>query len=252
MKLIEWWRGGASYTSEYQAVLDYATSQGYSHPSSSQKTKQNTFLTALKDAGIWNNLDLLYVFLTDGSENFAKINWKSPGTYQATNSGSVTFIAGSGIKSGGGTITTGFTPSTQAVKFTLNEAGFFTDTDSVSASSQSQLGCGGASDRIIAQFGRGSYALSSAQENPVINNTTGFYHAHRTASNLMTLYRNGVSIDTSTNTTTSLPSAALLLLGFPGFPDTDQSLMRCFGLGASLTGKETALYNAWTSYVSSL
>lgn len=79
--------GGASTDSDYQAVLDFATDLEYDLPSAAQQEHQNTLVTDLKSAGIWDNLDILYVFATDGDSNFATLNWKSPNSYQATKNG---------------------------------------------------------------------------------------------------------------------------------------------------------------------
>jgi len=40
--------------SDYQAVLDYATTQGYTLPSASQQLLQNQLVVDLKDGGIWS------------------------------------------------------------------------------------------------------------------------------------------------------------------------------------------------------
>ena len=64
-------RASTSYDSDYQAVLDYATTQGYTLPSSGQQTLQNQLVADLKDAGVWSKLDTFAVFATDGNEDFA-------------------------------------------------------------------------------------------------------------------------------------------------------------------------------------
>lgn len=77
------------YDSSYQAVLTYATSLGYALPSLGQQKLQNRFLKHLKNYGIWDKLDLLYVFASNGDSNFIRLNWKNPGvsTYIYTSSG---------------------------------------------------------------------------------------------------------------------------------------------------------------------
>ena len=67
-----------TYDSSYQAVLTYATSLGYALPSIRQQKLQNRFLKHLKNYGIWDKLDLLYVFASDGDSNFIRLNWKNP------------------------------------------------------------------------------------------------------------------------------------------------------------------------------
>jgi hypothetical protein len=61
---------------DYQAVLDYATTQGYTLPSASQQLLQNQLVVDLKAGGIWSKLDTFAVFATDGDSDFALIDWK--------------------------------------------------------------------------------------------------------------------------------------------------------------------------------
>jgi hypothetical protein len=70
---------------DYQAVLDYATTQGYTLPSASQRLLQNQLVIDLKTAGIWSRLESFGVFATDGSEDFALIDWKRLSQYTKVN-----------------------------------------------------------------------------------------------------------------------------------------------------------------------
>lgn len=104
---IDWYgsSGSTSFDIDYHAVLDRATILGYTQPSESQKVKQNAFVLALKAAGIWALLDVLYVYATDGGSDFATLNWKSPSLFQATKVGGPTFTANVGFT---GTATPGY------------------------------------------------------------------------------------------------------------------------------------------------
>ena len=73
--------GGGGVTPEYQAVLDYATTQGYTLPSEVQKVLQNKLVIDLIAEGIWAKEDAIYVMLGGGSSEFAAINWKTPDKY---------------------------------------------------------------------------------------------------------------------------------------------------------------------------
>jgi len=67
-----------AFDTDYQAVLDYATAQGWTLPSAPQQTKGNQLVVDLKAAGIWSKLYFFYPAETDGDVNFACINWKAP------------------------------------------------------------------------------------------------------------------------------------------------------------------------------
>jgi hypothetical protein len=94
--------GGPGYDADYQAILDYATTQGYTLPSQTVRDSGNAFVEDLKAIGVWDSLDVLYVFATDGGRDFAKINWKDPdGNYNCTEVNSPTFTANEGFKGNG-------------------------------------------------------------------------------------------------------------------------------------------------------
>jgi hypothetical protein len=84
---------------DYQAVLDYATTQGYTLPSASQRLLQEQLVIDLKDAGIWSKLDTFGVFATDGDSDFALIDWIRLSDYTAVNS--PTFNVNEGFEGNG-------------------------------------------------------------------------------------------------------------------------------------------------------
>jgi hypothetical protein len=92
---------GVKYDSDYQAVLNYATTQGYTLPSASQQIIQNQLVIDLKAGGIWNKLDVLYIFANDGGGDFGTLNWKSPLANQATLINTPTFTTNEGFMGNG-------------------------------------------------------------------------------------------------------------------------------------------------------
>jgi hypothetical protein len=110
--------------SDYQAVLDYAITQGYTLPSQSQQLLQNQLVVDLKDAGIWSKLDTFSVFATDGDSDFALIDWKRLSDYTAVNS--PTFTANQGFSGNGTTsyINSNFNPSIGGFNLSLNSISF--------------------------------------------------------------------------------------------------------------------------------
>src|SRR5690606_670175 len=85
------------FDEDYQEVLTYAASQGYTLPSPEQQVAQNNLVLALKDSGVWVLLDILYVFATDGDSDYATLNWKDPTSHQCAKVNSPTFTANSGF-----------------------------------------------------------------------------------------------------------------------------------------------------------
>ena len=105
---------------DYQAILDYATTQGYTLPSASQQALQNQLLVDLKDAGIWSKLDTFAVFATDGDSDFALIDWIRLADYTAINS--PTFTSNQGFQGNGTSsyIVSNYLPITNAVNLSQN------------------------------------------------------------------------------------------------------------------------------------
>jgi hypothetical protein len=76
-----------NYEPEYEAILQYAISNGYTTPKRNQNFLNNKKIKQLKSEGIFTELDILYNFKQQsGLEDFCKINWVNPGVYNATQS----------------------------------------------------------------------------------------------------------------------------------------------------------------------
>lgn len=115
---------GPVFDSSYNSILSYASSQNYTLPSSNQQILQNQLIVDLKNADIWNRLDVLWVYANDGGENFGRINWKSPGSHTDTLINNPEFITNQGFK-GNGTnsyIDHNWNPVAHGVNFQTNDA----------------------------------------------------------------------------------------------------------------------------------
>lgn len=104
--------GGVVFDTDYQAVLNYATSLGYTLPSAGQQVKQNQLVLDLKAGGIWTKLDTLRVYATDGSASFALIDWKRLALCTAVNSPTFTTNSGYSFNGTSSYIDSGFNPNT--------------------------------------------------------------------------------------------------------------------------------------------
>lgn len=133
-------QGGVSFDADYQSVLDYANTQGYTLPSASQQTLQNQLILDLKTAGVWSKLDIFYVFATDGDSDFASINWKDPNNYKVTQVNSPTFTPNEGFESDGTSayLDTNWNLSTDTVNYQQDDAGIFIGCTKMVSTSQSQ------------------------------------------------------------------------------------------------------------------
>lgn len=124
-KKKNWFLGTSSiYSSEYQAVLNRATSLGYTLPSAGQRLKEDNLIKARKASGLWALSDVMYNYWSDGSKEYCTLNWKNPLLFQATIIGGMTWTASKGFTGNGtdGYLRFGFIPSVNGVNYTQNAA----------------------------------------------------------------------------------------------------------------------------------
>jgi hypothetical protein len=260
--------GLPEFDEDYQNVIDTGLSLGYRLPSCDQRVLQNQLVLDLKAAGIWDELDLLYVFATDGDENYATINWKAPANFRCTRVNSPAHIANVGVQ-GNATnsyLDTNWAPGINATHLTLNSASAFCyiNNDTVSSISRYQWGVDNNAAAVITlcvkatttahRFGVNS---SNADLTTGTINSMGLHQTQRTASNEMRLFKNGVQVGSTLTTASSNvpPSAKLSICGFNVNGTTtafSEAQIGIFGIGSSLSGKESALNTVWNDYFTSL
>ena len=119
---------GSGFDADYQAVLDYANSQGYTLPSASQQIIQNQLVLDLKSNGLWQKFDLFYLTANDAGLEFSLINWINPNSHYLieSSSGVWSWVTNSHIKRGNNSVNlnTNWTPSINAINWKLNDASF--------------------------------------------------------------------------------------------------------------------------------
>jgi hypothetical protein len=238
---------------DYQEVLNYATSQGWALPSSTNQTKDNTLVLALKAAGIWTKLDVFYMFSTDFID-FARINWITPGSHTATLAGTIVpvFTSNSGFTGNAANsafINTNFNPSTSGVNFTQNDASRhfwkgntaagFMDGNILTGNLQA-IQTGNSANQRLNNSAQINTAYSYAA-------TVGLKSIHRTSSTNLTLITNTTS---ATRTATSIALSNSNQLLFRSVNTYTAHLARAYSMGASLVSENTDYYNALNTRLS--
>jgi hypothetical protein len=227
-------------------------------PSDSDKTNINNLVVALKEAGIWSELDVLYV-LAAANSNAAVKNWKAPGTFSLSLVNSPTFTAYRGFTGDGASayLNTGWTPSTHGVKFTQNDASVWAwpinniASNSSIAGSVSSHYCflyprtvGGAA-AIYLNSAAGGASVSS------VGDARGFIGGQRRGASDVRLFKNGVQIATNNQASTGVPTASMWVLG--AYPSSYSSFQNSFSAwGSSLSGKEAAFDAAVRTYLTAV
>jgi hypothetical protein len=245
-----------AFDADYQAVLDYATTQGYTLPSESQQLLQNQLVVDLKDGGIWSKLDTFGVFATDGNSDFALIDWKRLSQYTAVNS--PTFTTNVGF-SGNGTsayVNTNFNPSTSGVNYTLNNASRIMYGNLPSDSGYPES-AGGGTDNLTRsvntnnrqRINQGSANVITA---PAIWTGNNFFRTiHRTSATTVEMFGN-LTQTSSISTATIISTNNQWILAGQGVFSSSANIFKIYGMGASLVSENTDLYNAINTYLTSL
>lgn len=238
----------------YQAVINYATSQGYTLPSAANQARQNKLVLDLKAAGIWAALDVFYNFFTDGDANFAKINWLVPGTFQAVGVNAPTYTPLSGFAFDGGTkyLNTGWAPS-MGPNFVMNSASMFGY--NVAGAADWAWGAAnlGVAHDFMQKAGVNATAINSTSSTFIDSQTpsaVGLWQGQRISGNIQTVKDGAVLLNSPV--VAVAPTNLVIYIGArnsSGVADLYKIFTNSmWGAGASLTGKEAALYNAWQSY----
>ena len=148
-----------NYASEYQAILDEATTQGYTLPSTADQDLQNQIILSVKASGVWAKSDLILYFKGSGDKNFKLINWKSPTGLKATEEsygGALTWSS-TGVKGDGlAVINTHFDLTSGGLNYAQNNAGFYIEVSQAYTTKYNL-------------FGGDNVALSTAFQRPLIN-----------------------------------------------------------------------------------
>ena len=246
------------FDSSYQAILNYATSQGFTLPSFSGQTKQNQLVVNFKSAGIWNDLDIFYVFATDGSEDFAKINWKNPGVYTIIENGTVNFTTNIGFKTAAANVanffSTQYSTQTNKTGYTLTDASRFTWDYDGTGTGVYDGAFGGPRESFNGLNDSGQRIQQDNTNLPsAFNNVgVGLKLIQRTSSSNVNMYNNTSTPTSFVRNNTGLIAGAQLIFkrGDNSSPGTYR--LSIYGLGASLSGKESNLLNHTTSYMTGL
>jgi hypothetical protein len=252
--------GGSGFDSDYQAVLDFATSEGYTLPSENQQILQNQLVLDLKSNGIWSDLDAFGVLATDGDSDFALIDWVRLITMTANSS--PTFATNAGF-TGNGTssyIDTLFSVS-DGTNYQLSDSSFGAYYNNVLTRTDNGFGLGFrtfANDNSSAISPRDKDALLSGINNDLGNDVVsytpknGYFMASRKNSSNYNVHVDGDLIENVVKLEASVLSERLATLfcdnietGQRNFSD-DQIL--AFHFGSSLDGKEVILNTLITDY----
>lgn len=242
-----------NYHADAEAVWEAMTSP----PTDARRGHIDTLIKALDAGGVWPKLDLMYVPAAHDAQA-GRINWRDPGTFDLTESGTLTHLAdrhyvGNGVN---GHLPTGFTPSTHAQHMAQNSAmlAVWVRND-VSSASQYEIG-GTTSGGSYVNARSGANAVGKINGGAVSRalgtaTSVGFTAVDRADSANLRFYKNGVLLGSNADASTALMSVPLVLLRHSGAYSTRQLSVAL--VGASLTdGEHAAAAAAASAYLTAL
>lgn len=205
-----------SADADYVALLSRISALEYTLPSVAERVNNNAQVVWFKDKGIWDELDVMWVTDTDGGQDSATLNWKSPSTKQLSRQGTMVFSDGYASNGTTGYLTTGWSPSVDGVKFTLNDASVIIYLRNKGISTTKYDHGSNVGSLVACNFRRTTSAARIAinqSTNADIScpTTDGVHHAYRDASNSIGLSHNGGSPSTASNASTSLSTGEQLV-----------------------------------------
>ena len=111
------------WDTDFQNVMDYATTEGIALPSIAKLKKANNLLVAMKNAGIWSKLDAFvnFAYNDTGADEFSLIDWKRL-SEMTIHGGMVYTVNGWEGNAIDGYMDTLFNPEADGVNYTLNDA----------------------------------------------------------------------------------------------------------------------------------
>lgn len=246
---------------DYQAVLDYATTQGYTLPSESQQILQNKLLIDLKGAGIWSKLDTFAVFATDGNSEFALIDWKRLTQYTAVNSPTFTTNAGFTGNTTSSYINANFNPLNDSLYMQTNDASFgmyIKTAGTITGRGHGNANTANGAGIYLNPAGTGAVRIwmnSGGVFSADNLNRVGFYQIDRSSSLNINYIKNGIQIVNTSIDSTFRPNGNLYFLASligSSAGDYNNDQLSIVYAGASLNSQKLDFYNAINTYITSL
>jgi hypothetical protein len=238
---------------DYQAVLDYATTQGYTLPSAGQQILQNQLVVDLKDGGIWSKLDTFANFATDGDSDFALIDWIRLSQYTAVNTPTFTTDEGFQGNATSAYINTNYNPVSSGVNFTRNDASVYLYVKQAATSGTFRvllgyglLNLGVCNESNVRQrLNSGSTNLATA----VNLGGTGMKSINRNSSTNLDLYDNNTLFTRNVTSEPIINNTHILLTGANLFSNAQISMVAS---GASLSSENTDFVDAFDTYINAI
>lgn len=237
---------------DVQNLLDTATSKGYSLPSQTTIDALNTFFTTLKSINAWTRLERLYILVTDGDENFALLNAKSPSDLEPVNNG-VSFTSLEGFTGNGSDeIDLNFT-ALDLSNYSSTSGSYGVYVRAIGTLNSYWLGAG-PNDQI--RRNNSANVTPSLRSNNISYTAVlplGLYNLSRSNDSSLSLFINDSITQTSGSTSSTTPNPNFALFGRLDDPaGKSDATLGLFYAGGDLSDIKNDFYNAVQTYMTAL
>ncbi len=178
-------------------------------PSAIRKTIINEFIFQLQVAGIWNELDCLYILAAE-DEQTAKLNWKST-SFNLTEVGTVGFVADRGYTNNANTnaLSTGFIQNSHGVKFLSTNSSWGFYSRSLGVNNDYDMGFDTATYYLRVTNVNHTARWTTSQSSWTTASTALGFNSSSRNSTTMENFKNGVSLGPAARTTTANGTIAI-------------------------------------------
>lgn len=231
-------------------------------PTAARQVLINNLVVALINAGVWSLLDVLYLLAAADSQA-AKINWKSPGTFTATEVNAPAFVADRGYTSNGSTsyLNAVYNPQTAAGNLTQDSAhlAVHVGTNTAAATTKSEVGwLRGRISALTAasawQVQANSTSTSALTNTP--NTSLGAFLWTRVATGAFRYFQNGSFVASVSLVSSGLSNSNMLICAWnnSGTPAnfSDRQVSAVYAGGGLTDAQVSAAYTAVAAYLTAV
>lgn len=251
-----------TFTTEYQTYNDRLTTLGYTKPSIfSAQIARNRKVRIDKADSVWATKDGVWNFIGAGSQEAACVNIKTPASFEASRVSSPTFSDFIGFTSNGSSsyVNLNFTPSTNGVAYTQNDASLICYFSSEGQSGNSAIANLSNTTRRILLAPRNTSDQTSIFINdntvsqPSNTRSKGFFHAFRSGASSKSLYKNNASLLSGAGIASTGLTTVSLYLGCRNNAGVADSFWAgsfgCFEIGSSMSSNMSQVFTNYMIYL---
>lgn len=244
-------------SNNYDADATALFSRMSSQPNGARKTVISDTIIALKAAGVWAKLDVLYMFAAHDSQA-ALLNWKS-GNFDGTANNSPTFTTDRGFTGNGSSayINSNFNPTTaSSPSFVQTSAhlSIWSRTSGLGPNAYGEVGYSSSGNSELGSRTNSGYVrgyVNGSGSIAINSDGSGFHNISLRTSSTYGIVRNTTTLSSGSASPLAPVNEKIYFLGSGGNRTNKQLAMGSIGGGLTST-QQTDFYNALQTYMTAV